>query len=134
VPRWSFTKNHYMMHGQQNIKFCNAKQVKQKYRRLLAAFTRTRLPRYWFSNCRLRKFTQLRSQTLFLQPTFRFPCYYHHYEPGSFQMSVFAALMYKMWIHWHRHWVHNRFLSCIFSKVPESATISRLESATFYKL
>jgi hypothetical protein len=49
-------------------------------RRLLVAFTRTRLPRYWLSNCRLRKFMQLRSETLFLQPTLRFPCYYHHCE------------------------------------------------------
>jgi len=22
VPRWSFTKNHHMMHGQQNVKLC----------------------------------------------------------------------------------------------------------------
>ena len=28
VSRWSFTKNHYMMHGQQNVKFCCVSSVR----------------------------------------------------------------------------------------------------------
>jgi len=57
ASRWSFTKNHYMMHGPQNIKFCNAKQAKQiyKYKNIKTKLYKNNAAIWCKKTCRLKQ-------------------------------------------------------------------------------
>ena len=54
---WTVTKNHCMMHGQQNVKFCNAKQATQtyKYKNIKTKFYKNNAAIWYNKTCRLKK-------------------------------------------------------------------------------